>query len=141
MAEVTQQDISPDDELQPQVDWHLQTLIRLANNMGAEMGITLMVNGTIITGTLISGKAYFEEFAANFAAGWANQDDEARNELREMMAQPAKEYGPDNADIPISFIHLRNATVRTPTGSMPNGGILWRGRLTEVSGFFLGILS
>jgi hypothetical protein len=54
---------------------------------------------------------------------------------------PHPDKGPDKSDaMGPSFIHLKNATVRTPDGWMPNQGVLWRGRLTEVSGFFLGIM-
>ncbi|MBB3010617.1 gas vesicle accessory protein GvpU [Cupriavidus alkaliphilus] len=141
MAEDIPQNAVPDEEIHPEVDWHLQALVGLANNEGMEMGVTLMLSGTVVTGTLISGKTYFEEFGALFADGFSDMNEEQKATIRQAMSVPADLYTPDRASVPISFIHLRNAKVRTPSGSMPADGTLWRGRLTEVSGFFLGSLS
>lgn len=141
MAEDNQQDMQATEEIHPVADWHLQNLVQLANNAGAEMGITLMVNGTVITGTLIGGKSYFNEFADSFASGWTTLDEDAKQAVRDSMARPADDYGSDKPQGTVSYIHLRNARVQTPTGSMPEGGFLWRGRLSQVSGFFLGSLS
>jgi hypothetical protein len=125
----------------PNVDWYLQTLVSMANEHGVEMGITLTLGGTVVTGQLIGGKTYFETFAEVFGNAWS-EDEQARKEMRATMARPAEMYGPKKADSAgPSFIHLKNAKIRTPDGcSMPDQGVLWRGRLSEVSGFFLGIL-
>lgn len=124
----------------PKIDWHLQGLVTMANEHGIEMGITLILGGTVITGQLISGKTYFESFAEEFANAWS-EDDEIREKTRAAMATPAEtHYGPGRISDPAgtSFIHLKKAKIQGPDGSSVIRGTLWRGRLTEVSGFFLG---
>ncbi|MDR6503549.1 hypothetical protein J2785_006742 [Burkholderia ambifaria] len=122
----------------PKIDFYLQSLVTMANKHGVEMGITIILGGTVVTGQLISGKTYFETFGAQFAAAW-NSDDDGKKAIQDAFSEPAKMYGPDKGDTAgPSFIHLKNATVRTPSGYLPNEGVLWRGRLTEVSGFMLG---
>ncbi|CAN7774730.1 gas vesicle accessory protein GvpU [Paraburkholderia hospita] len=122
----------------PKVDFYLQNLVTMANTQDVEMGITLVLGGTVITGQLISGKTYFESFGALFASAW-NSDEDGKKAIQEAMSKPAEMYGPDKSDAAgPSFIHLKNATVRTPSGALTNQGVLWRGRLTEVSGFMLG---
>ncbi len=74
-----------------------------------------------------------------FASAW-DSDEDGKKAIQDAMSEPAKMYGPDQTDTAgPSFIHLKKATVRSPSGSLPsNDGMLWRGRLTEVSGFMLG---
>lgn len=125
----------------PKIDFYLQSLVNMANEHGSEFGITLVIGGTVITGTLIGGSAYFHTFADTVAAAWPG-DEQAKEGIRESLVQPATLYGqgkPDEAGP--SFVHLKNATIRTPSGHLPDGGMLWRGRLTEVSGFTLGSIS
>ncbi|MCX5542594.1 gas vesicle protein [Paraburkholderia sp. CNPSo 3076] len=122
----------------PRVDWYLQLLVNMANERGVEMGITLVCGGSVVSGTLISGATYFESFADAFTSAWPTED-EGRNTMRDALSRPASMYGAGKSDaLGPSFIHLKNARVCTPSGSAPNPGMLWRGRLTEVSGFSLG---
>ncbi|MFM0060631.1 hypothetical protein PQR64_33910 [Paraburkholderia phytofirmans] len=122
----------------PKIDFYLQHLVTMANTEGVEMGITVILGGTVVTGQLISGKTYFESFGEMFASAW-NADEDGKKAIQDAMSEPAKMYGPGQSDAAgPSFIHLKNATVRTPSGALPNEGALWRGRLTEVSGFMLG---
>jgi hypothetical protein len=130
--------VNPATVKRPELDWYLQHLVTMANTQGVEMGITVILGGTVVTGQLISGKTYFESFGALFAGAW-NADEDGKRAIQDEMSKPAEMYGPDKHDAAgPSFIHLKNATVRTPSGSLTNQGVLWRGRLTEVSGFMLG---
>jgi hypothetical protein len=122
----------------PDVDWYLQQMVKMANEQGVEMGVTLVVGGSVITGTMVSGATYFETFAEQFASGWT--DEESKGTIQKALAQPAQLYahGKNNDPLGASFIHLRDARIITPSEAMPTQGMLWRGRLTEVSGFSLG---
>jgi hypothetical protein len=138
--EIEQQEepVNPAMAKRPGVDWYLQNLVIMANTKGVEMGITVILGGTVVTGLLISGKTYFEAFGALFANAW-NSDEDGKKAIQDAMSEPAKMYGPDKGDpAGPSFIHLKDAFVRTPSGSLVNQGALWRGRLSEVSGFMLG---
>ena len=128
-----------------EVDWHLQLLVEDANDFGVEVPITLFVAGGVITGVLTSGKVYFDRFADRFAAGWP---EEGRAEIRASMATPGDVYPrlepgeKSPRKRPAQFIHLRDAQLVTPQGNLPTigEGLLWRGRLTHVSGYSLGHL-
>ncbi|WP_205478567.1 gas vesicle accessory protein GvpU [Sphingomonas arenae] len=131
----------------PSEDWFLQTLVEYAN-AGLELGLTLMVGGTTVSGILINGKKYFEKLSAV-----VREVDGGNNEVMQTIADSFSDLGriydrPDDAAEdwilpPASFIHLKSAYVFTPGGgSLPNGeGVLWRGRINSVDGFTLGLLS
>lgn len=146
--EQQQHDIEPPKETvnvttieRPKIDFYLQSLVNMANDHGTEIGITLVLGGTVLTGTLISGPTYFKAFSEAFAAAWPG-DAQAKEDIRESLALPSTMYGQGKTEaVGASFIHLKGATVRTPNGYLPESGMLWRGRLTEVSGFMLGSIS
>lgn len=127
-------------------DWLLADLIRLLANNGAEIGITLNVEGQSISGVLISAKTYCKEVSEQF-----RDISESKNDLYQavstLFSNYIKIYDVPNTDddgypIQISYVHLRDAKVFTPSGGMPSGdGTYWRGRLNKVSGFSIGQLS
>ncbi len=124
-------------------DWYLQKLVFLANDAGWEMGITLLVGGSIVSGILISGKKYFDTFADEFASAWPGEDKE---EMRKAFASHGTIYDAnEESDQPLpppQYIHLRSSRVHSPSGNIPSGdGVLWRGKINAVSGFTLGALS
>lgn len=123
------------------VDWYLQRLVSMVNRAPIEMGISLVANGALVSGTLISGKQYFETFAREISQAWPG-DDEAKESIRSAFASNAEMYEADTEEenLPLpQYIHLKNATVRTPNGPIPaQGGMLWRGKLNAISGFSLG---
>ncbi|MDB0529750.1 hypothetical protein LBW56_24070 [Ralstonia solanacearum] len=123
----------------PADDWYLRNLVDLANRGGLECGITLTVGGTTITGTLVGGKKYFEQFGKLASEGWPGNEED-REHTRIEFSKPARLYESEDQSAP-SFIHLVNAKIVHPTAFMPNEGMLWRGRLTAISGFALGSLS
>lgn len=123
------------------VDWHLQKLVALANESGLEMGLTLVLGGSVVSGTLISGRKYFEAFGKEFADAWNGADPER---LRESFASHGEIYDYEDADnVPLpQYLHLQGARVHFPGGNIPsNRGVLWRGKINAVSGFCLGSLS
>lgn len=126
-------------------DWHLQTLVSTANTTGLEFGVTLLVEGLIVSGNLIGGNKYFETFADNFSNGF-RAEEETKEELRQAISSQGEIYNAAETDEeipPPEFIHLEDARFFSPGGnSIPTeNGTLWRGKISSVSGFTLGSLS
>ncbi|MFM0479084.1 hypothetical protein PQQ81_00995 [Paraburkholderia strydomiana] len=127
------------------VDWFLQTFVASVNSHEGFMGVTLQMGGFLVSGFLISGAVYFEEFAKQYAADGEDESDKAvfrryANEFREAQAKEAASP-PEAGVTPPQFVHLRNARFYQSSGQPILGGetgVLWRGRITEVQGFVLG---
>jgi hypothetical protein len=123
------------------VDLFLQNLVDSVNQYESEFAVTLQVSGLLVTGTLIASAIYFEEFSKLFAQG-ANDVESARAPIL-AIAKSARQSMTDPL-VPLpQFIHLRGARFYDAAGnSLPGSeeGLLWRGRLTEVHGFFWGKL-
>jgi hypothetical protein len=128
-----------------QHDWFLQSLVNIANTTALNFGVTLQVGGFLVSGVVVSGKAYFAAMGQQIANGYA-QNPELATQMRKMFATFESAYpnGQGQADQPVpQFIHLQNARFFS-TDSTPvpgNEGIWWRGRISEVSGVVIGILN
>lgn len=126
-------------------DWFLQSLINIINGKDLEIGITLNVGGFLVSGLLVSGHHYFEGFAQDFASIFAGTDE--AQIIKESFFKCGEIYTKEkeeNEEIPPpSYIHLKSAKFFNANGNpIPsNRGVWWRGRISEVSGFVLGILS
>lgn len=127
------------------VDWFLQTLVNCVNKSTLEIGITLSVQGLVISGVLISGKAYFKEMPELVTAACP---EEFRESFKQFLAIPGTLYAGDtnenvdiNAALP-QYIDLRDARIFTSNNPpLPtNTGFHWRGLLSAVSGFSMGQL-
>ncbi|WLV24538.1 gas vesicle accessory protein GvpU [Aciduricibacillus chroicocephali] len=98
------------------------------------LDITLNVKGAVITGTMVSAGKYFESLSETFEGSG-----DVAEALSEQLAHAGENAQSTNGGSP-SFIHLEGAKVycgdARPTPSQ--GDILWRGKLSEVDGFFLG---
>jgi len=121
-------------------DWFLQFLVNLANS-GATFGITLNVGGFLISGYLIGGQAYFKDFGEEFSVFF--QDEEATKDIKNIIVKNGELYTSEDDVPPPSYIHLQDAHFFNTNGNpVPNNrGVWWRGRLSEVDGFSLGVLS
>jgi hypothetical protein len=136
-------------------DWFLQQLVRLANDSGDTSGlaVTLCVKGIVVCGFLVSGRAYFREFARGIATALTHADESTRRSLREYCDAFGELYAPpDEEPEPAAganevmrtlpeFIHLRAARVFGGTMVSPptsQEGVWWRGRIAEIDGFMLG---
>jgi hypothetical protein len=129
-------------------DWFLAELVRRANEGGLSIGVTLSVGGTLISGILVGGHRYFEGFADDIAA--AAGDAETAGRARAFFRSPAAMYRSDRRGArevaadpePLAYIHLENARFFGGAGSPIPGekGVYWRGKLSSVDGFALGIL-
>lgn len=136
-------DVMDDDQVEYALaDWCLSLLVASANR-GVGLGVTLFVNGAVITGDLISSEAYFNQFADQYESVFAQTDvaEESRKiaDVYRVMAENAADEWKDGNSVPIGYLHLANARIFTPgRPPEPDNGILWRGRITTVSGFSLG---
>ncbi|MBS1592817.1 MAG: hypothetical protein JST90_00725 [Bacteroidetes bacterium] len=133
--------LSTSQEIVP-ADWFLSLFVNLANKTGLGFDITIVTQGYLVCGKLISGKQYFEETSAMFK--------DNPSEIAETLATSIESYGDkiygEGGDKPVpppSYIHLKEARFfNGQSKPLPaNRGVLWRGRLSEVSGFFIGILN
>lgn len=138
----------------PDVDWFLQNLVHLANNQVLDMPITLHVGGVVVTGTLISGRAYFEQLSELLAGGLPLWLGEAKEDIRKAFSLPADIYPRGSVEEreargedtrltnPGQFIHLKDARFVIGEALVPKTQpVLWRGRLASVDGWVLGSMS
>lgn len=119
-------------------DWFLRTLTTLAETSQLSFGITLSVGGVLVSGSVISSKTYFDKFGSTFAGALATAGDDFVEKIKSSLSGlSARADG-----VPI-YIHLADARFFGPgtTQPIPEEGSLWRGRLSEVDGFFLGSLN
>lgn len=126
-------------------DWFLQTLVDLANKSPFAVDITLHVGGTLVSGTLASGKDYFEGFSRELESMTKEAAMGRLLRLGFSAYQIIYEQEAEvSADVPLeSYIHLRNPKFfNTAGGSLHSEqGTWWRGRISEVQGFILGNVS
>jgi hypothetical protein len=125
-------------------DWFLQLLVHIINGKENETGITLNVGGMLVTGKMVSGDKYFEGFARDFTS--LMKDEESIKQVTDAFHQIGDVYTQnatkENKPLP-QYIHLKDTHFFNTSGKpIPsNRGVWWRGRLSEVSGFTLGILA
>ncbi|MBD7953023.1 gas vesicle protein [Stenotrophomonas sp. Sa5BUN4] len=124
-------------------DWFLQSLVSLVNHRPhLRLGIVLHVHGLEISGSLVSGTAYFERFARAFPDALDLADQAQRQTAHDSIAMHAARYGSRNADDstdPPDYLHLIDVRV-TAAGSadaMAPALPLWRGRIDAIDGFQL----
>lgn len=114
---------------QPESDWFLTSIVEFVNKRGCELAITLHVGGLLVSGLLACYKNYFEsvglDVAEVFGAG-----NVPRSKANGEAAEESVPY----------FIHLREVRFYSTDGqAVPAKKIAWwRGRISEVSGFFFG---
>ncbi len=127
-------------------DWFLQTIVRIVNEGDSEIGVTLTLGGTVISGLLVGGAKYFEAFGNEFASAF--KEPEIAANIYSAFSSHSKIYEKKESEseaeevLPPIYIHLKNAKFFHNSGpAFPtNRGIWWRGRLSSVDGFALGVL-
>ncbi|MCM3789433.1 hypothetical protein M3221_13590 [Domibacillus indicus] len=130
-------------------DFLLDTLVYMLNQQeGVEIGITLNVRGTIVSGLLVGYKTFLKGKAEMFRSIQTNQEFgevlagffDTASENYEKGKTDSEESG---KDLQPNFIHLKNAKFYDSNGTLPNEGegFWWRGKLSDVSGFTLGNFS
>lgn len=134
-------------------DWYLQSIVATATVAGTESPITLLVNGSIITGKLIGVSEYFDIYANElpYVANtqeelkYISQMKEAYSEVGKETAKEIKENYNTNKAIAIrniNYIHLKEARFVIENSLVPRRNpFLWRGKISDVNGFTFGILN
>lgn len=112
----------------------LEFFVQAANKHDFSLDITLNIKGAVVTGTIISAQEYFDRLSRLLEDG-----DEVAQVLSEQLEDAGEAaHAQDNAEA--YFIHMKDTKVycgdSKPTPS--KGEILWRGKLSEIDGFFLG---
>ncbi|WP_433742420.1 gas vesicle accessory protein GvpU [Falsibacillus pallidus] len=111
----------------------LEFLVNIANEHDFSLDLTLNVKGSLISGTLVSAKEYFETLSETFEEG-----SEISEKISEQLVHASESAAKGGSEV--QFIHLKNTKVYVgdskPTPS--KGKVLWRGSLGNVDGFFLG---
>ncbi|MDM3548139.1 MULTISPECIES: hypothetical protein [Serratia] len=121
-------------------DETLTFLCKMANlNIG--VGITLLIKGTVLTGTLISGDKYFKAIAEKFNALGSG-------EVASLVSNFFEDFGRETYSIvegveppPTNFLHLANVEIVNGNGQMigMSDGLL-RVKIEEIDGSMLGQL-
>jgi hypothetical protein len=139
-------------------DLFLRLLIGIVNNPGRErtlpMPITLICGGTVITGTVISEAEYVETIARDVVID-ATGEDEFKDFVRSMAqamdekAMQLIEEGGEGVDsahaneirnqMRSDYIHLKDSRLITDTDVMHFDPVPWRGKISAVDGFWLGL--
>ena len=130
------------------IDWFLQNLAHLADEGGVGLPITLMIPSGTVSGNMISGAQYFRELAKKVSEPLLETPnlESLAKDLYDFIHQNVEIYDRERKedemtpeDLPV-FIHLENAKFYlVPENPIPsNDGILWRGKISSVSGFFMG---
>ena len=145
-------------------DAFLAWIVWLADGGGiTSMGLTLTVGGATVSGLLVSRTEYFARMGEKWAAGGdtgfhrqmgrliasmgARDPEEARRAYQEMTGQAL----PPDASVGMGeeapgesstlFIHLAEARLVSASSLEPEDGLLFRARLSEVTGFMFGQLT
>ena len=126
--------------------------VAVMNQVGAECGLTLLVGGVWISGSLISARQWMEATAALL-----RQAGDAGAGVAEFFAYFGRTYFPSESEIEVGeiggvevspaprdalpmHVHLRDTRSCSGTTPLPEQGALLRVRLDQVEGWFIGQL-
>ncbi|MGF1497080.1 MAG: gas vesicle accessory protein GvpU [Elainellaceae cyanobacterium] len=123
----------------------LQAVAAIPEKTSIQLSLTLNVSGLIVSGQLISRQTYFRQITDMIHDSDAG--DYVKESLDEFIGQVGHEIEGDEVhsngvSLP-TYIHLKNAQMYPSNGrGMPsNTDALWRGRISEISGFSFGAIS
>lgn len=128
-------------------------LLLLAAERDVRVGLTVTVDGVVVTGTLIGTLAYCRALADEFVSttGSTDMDELFAESFHEMVDNAAGLAAGDRRNPPdaesyersIRFLHLSDARFAVGGGMLPLGrhGVLWRCPVSDVSGWSLGDLT
>ena len=129
-------------------DGYLSLLVESINaaESGASLYLTLTVSSGIVNGELIAAHRWWTELSEQMQAasslppgepGFASLFRDQADSYRERAVRAQNGVDPGQ----LVHIHLRDARVYAPgQPPLPTNGTLWRGRLSEISGWGIGKL-
>lgn len=135
-------DVTRDDVLGS--DFYLDALLRMTfgdrNNNSNSIGMTFMIDGTIVSGIAISGTEWARRMAerllpasSSMSEGFSELTKDMEKRSTALMDTRIAEERPLPA---FRFVHLRD--VRVSTGVMTQEIPLWRGQIAKMSGWTIG---
>ena len=116
----------------------LKTILATANKENITLGITLNVEGMIISGILISSKEYYEGLAQQLKEP---SDRKETNNLTKTLVNIINQYiAQEGQALTQDYIHLKDARFHYASQDIApiDQGVWWRGKLSSVDGFTLG---
>lgn len=135
----------PEDSNQPVVDLVLAVLVRAVNNgETANLGISLLVGGSWLTGSMIGGRMWFDQLAQLVDVQTGGDDGRLFRLIGETAYPSESERlaeGKAPLDAEPGFVHLRDARLLTGAAvRVPEPGGLVRLKLASIDGWLVGIL-
>ncbi len=129
-------------------DGLLEFLITKVEETGIGAGITICMNGSVITGNLTKSKIYYDKMIEMYDFDdsqltaknpeeidkWNKYHTEYVSFINELKKQ-------ENNHQNLKYIYLENVTFRNVNSNIPTQAIVWRGKLSAVDGFSVGISS
>ena len=127
-------------------------LLLLAAERDVRVGVTIMVDGGVVSGTLIGTLAYCQALADQFASatGGTQMDAAFADGFRDLVDDAAGVAWGDRRQPPdpaaygqsVAFLHLADARYISAAGVLPHGrhGVLWRCPVADVRSWSLGDL-
>lgn len=119
----------------------IESVLNLAE-LGAEVPLTLNVQGLTISGICIGSHEYMNQMLGVFKRVYW----EVGEDVSQALIDRAKKHYPSSEEvlrkgqITKHYVHLADARIVSPGGEpIPgNEGVLWRGKISSVDGFFIG---
>lgn len=120
-------------------DEDINYFAKLANVHSISVGLTLIVNGSIITGVTISGEDYYKDLLGSLRP---YQEGSAISLIAENFKSAQEAFAPKNFDSnqTYDFLHLKNISIKQGDGHFfeMNDGLL-RIKIEEIDGYIYGI--
>lgn len=107
--------------------------------LGAHAGVTLLIQGSIVTGTLITQREYYE-----LSIAWLREAKDVFAGFYDGLLKGSsdREIDPNETAPNYRYLHLKNARVfQDGVRGLPSNGSLIRVRQSEVSGWHMGTLT
>ncbi|OMP89783.1 gas vesicle protein [Raoultella terrigena] len=118
-------------------DEDLSFLNGMVNRAGLGIGITLFVKGSVISGSLIAGRKYYQLVSDNLKS--SGTIGEALSTYFETKGKDGYTSDDPNFEYPNNFLHLENIKVRCDNGQMGSlNNAMLRIKIDEVDGHLIG---
>jgi hypothetical protein len=135
----------PDQPTQPVVDLVLTVLVNAVNKgETSNLGISLLVGGSWVTGSMIGGRMWFDQLAQVVDAQTGSDGGQLFHAIGETAYPSESERsaaGLAPLDADPGFVHLRDARLLTGAAvRVPEPGGLVRLKLSSIDGWMVGIL-
>lgn len=125
------------------MDDALQHIVAEMTAVGLPLSVTIFVGGTLVTGDLVSAPRFFE-LSAELMGRWADEaigeraDANVRSYFARYVRATTNEEGAFTESTLPTMLHLEGAQLLVDGQLVPEGGMAFRYRIDEVSGFSIG---